>query len=134
MVKVAGQGIMNDESTTTANDGTGAHGEALAVVGEDKTSSALDDGTTVQALAGVVSHNSDLEADRSDGDSVSMLTDGIVVAKVAAGVTGGTLVGPSATEGELASGGSAALTMSDEGGSYKGESIPAGFAAVELRI
>lgn len=57
----------------------------------------------------------------------------VVLANVAAGVTAGTELGVSATEGELASGSDGFSALTDEGaaaGLSTNESIPTGYAAV----
>jgi hypothetical protein len=61
------------------------------------------------------------------------LISGIVLANVASGVTAGTELGPSATEGELASGSGGVSALTDEGdpaGLSTNESVPAGYAGV----
>jgi hypothetical protein len=60
---------------------------------------------------------------------------GVILANVASGVTAGTELGPSATDGELASGSDGYSALTDEGaaaGLSTNESVPAGLAAVEV--
>lgn len=63
------------------------------------------------------------------------LIGGVVLANVASGVSAGTELGPSATDGELASGSDGYSTITDEGaagGLNTAESIPAGYAGVRV--
>lgn len=60
---------------------------------------------------------------------------GVVLANVASGVSAGTELGPSATDGELASGSDGYSALTDEGGPAglsTNESVAAGLAAVEV--
>lgn len=60
--------------------------------------------------------------------------DGVVLANVASGVTAGTELGTSATEGEVASGSDGFSALTDEGavaGLSTNESVPAGYAGVQ---
>jgi len=71
---------------------------------------------------------------RQSRDIASVVHDGVVVARVADGVEGGDALDTSGTVGELdAEGGGPALALSDEGGTYRGASIPDGHAAVLVR-
>lgn len=71
------------------------------------------------------------------GDNAPVTTHGPIVASVAAGLTGGTEVGAGnatgGTVGVFVSGGSRGTLLCDEGGTYKGASIPSGAAVVDLR-
>ena len=63
------------------------------------------------------------------------IIDGVVLAAVASGVGAGTELGPSATDGELASGSDGYATITGEGdaaGLSTSESIPAGTAGVPV--
>lgn len=60
---------------------------------------------------------------------------GVVLAAVAGGVTAGSELGPSATEGQLASGSGGVSALTDEGdaaGLSTNESIPSGYAGVRV--
>jgi len=62
-----------------------------------------------------------------------MVLPGIVLASVASGVSAGTELGVSSTEGELASGSGGVSALTDEGGMAglsSNESVPAGYAGV----
>jgi len=63
------------------------------------------------------------------------LISGVVVANVASGVSAGTELGPSGTEGELASGSGGVSALTDEGdpaGLSTNESVPAGYAGIRV--
>jgi hypothetical protein len=63
------------------------------------------------------------------------LIGGVVLANVASGVSAGTELGPSATDGELASGSDGYSAVTDEGdaaGLSTAESIPSGYAGVRV--
>ena len=63
------------------------------------------------------------------------LISGIVIANVASGVTAGTELDVSATEGELAGGSGGVSALTDEGdaaGLSTNESVPAGYAGVRV--
>jgi len=63
------------------------------------------------------------------------LISGVVLANVASGVSAGTELGPSATDGELASGSDGYSAVTDEGdaaGLSTAESIPSGYAGVRV--
>jgi len=71
---------------------------------------------------------------RQSDEVASIAHDGVIVLKVADGVEGGEGLGTSAEAGELAvEAGGPAVALSDEGGEYRGASIPDGHAAVLLR-
>jgi hypothetical protein len=74
---------------------------------------------------------------RQSGDQTTVLLDGVVVAAVATGTGAGVRVdignATNSTAGEFeASAGGPGVTLSAEGGTYKGADIPAGYAAVAI--
>jgi len=73
--------------------------------------------------------------DYASGEEVPVITSGeAVLTSVASGVSAGEELGPSATDGELAAGGSFATAMTDEGGAAglsTNEDVPADLAGVE---
>ena len=99
-------------------------GDAVAI-GADGNLAAAGDG---DELFGGRTRN------RQTRNKASVAHDGVVVLKVATGVDAGEGLGTSAEAGELAvEAGGPALALSDEGGEYRGASIPDGHAAVLLR-
>ena len=79
-------------------------------------------------LFGVRSRN------RQTRNVASIHHDGTTVAKVADGVGAGDGLGTSDEPGELeVEAGGPAVALSDEGGNYRGASIPDGYAAILLR-
>ena len=111
------------------DDGTATAGEAVAISGGQTTPADSDAG---HVLAGVRTDG------MASGSSAPIAFAGALVAKVASGVSEGVEVDigntTNGTVGDLvATSGGSALTLSDEGGSYKGTSLPAGAAVVYIR-
>jgi hypothetical protein len=105
-------------------------GDAVALDANDELVTA--DGTNDPTVYGIVGHYPDGVA---AGDRVLVTYQGPVIANVAGGTAGGTEVGSSATEGELAAGGSAKGIMTKYAeGAAPGDipSIPAGSAYVDV--
>lgn len=106
-------------------------GDAVAINGGQL---ATADGTTDTNIIGIVAESA--PASVSAGDTVPVYVNGSgVVANVAGGVTAGTELGTSATEGQLASGSQGFETLSDEGaasGLEIGASLPANGAVTKL--
>ena len=137
MAREAGQTIYSYERRATfVSDGSGAPGDFVALDPASgqvtQTLSDADAGTTDHTnVTGVLSNSKDNLEGFEAGDKVSVVIGGVVVANVAADVVAGNGVGPSATLGEGAAGGTDAQAFSDEGGEFNGP-IPAGTAAVDL--
>ena len=71
---------------------------------------------------------------RQSNEVASVAHDGVIVLRVAGDVSAGDGLDTSVEAGELAvEAGGPALALSDEGGEYRGASIPDGHAAVLLR-
>lgn len=99
-------------------------GDAVTIDGDGNVAPA---GDTDELFGGRVRN-------RQSDEIASVAHDGALVLKVDAGVAAGEGLGTSATAGELAvEADGPALALSDEGGEYRGASIPAGHAAVLLR-
>ena len=131
MPREPGQAVYGDERRVTfVSDGSGSPGDWVAL---DSASGQVttSDGTNNPKFTGVISDSKDNKEGFEAGEKVSVIVDGIVVAKVAAGTSAGADLGPSATEGEATSGGSSAETFSGEGGEFNGP-IPDGYAAAHL--
>lgn len=132
MAKEPGQMIYDGLGVTLEGDGSPARGDAVAITGGQVTQ-ALDDGTTVNPALGVMTDRNDPASENAAGDNVSVQLGGVVIANVASGVTAGAQLGASGTNnGELAAGSDDIFALSDEGGSFKGSSLDAGYAAVHL--
>lgn len=132
MAKVPGQSVHGGMAVTLAGDGSPARGDAVAIASGQVTQ-AFDDGTTVNPAVGVMSDTNDPAADNDAGDNVSVELAGVVIANVASGITAGEQLGASGTNnGELAAGSDDIFALSDEGGTYQGASLDAGYAAVHL--
>lgn len=119
------------DTETLVNDGTISDGDAVAIDqstdGEDATATNSGDTAEGEEFAGIC-----IDAgDGNDGDTIVVALGGRVIANVASGVAGGDRGDVSATDGEIAaSSGGPVLFLCDEGGTWKGESIAAGAAAV----
>lgn len=102
----------------TAGDAVGINGGQLATA----------DDTTDTNPIGVVAR------DAESGDNVTVWVRGVVVANVASGVSAGTELGTSATEGQLASGSGGFEALSDEGAAsgLGVGSVPTGGAVTKL--
>jgi hypothetical protein len=89
------------------------------------------DGTNDPTVYGVVGDDHQTDG-YSAGDEATVIYQGPVVANVASGVGAGVEVGSGSTDGQLAAGGSAkgVMTKYEEGGGP--ESIPDGFAHVDV--
>jgi len=131
MPKDAGDSVGSQTDTIgyTDSDGNTSAGEAVAIATGEIEPADSDAG---HALLGVRSSNR--PADDTEGVHVR----GIVIAQVAAGVTAGEDLdvgnATDGTVGKLAqSSGGPAHALSDEGGTYKGESLDANEAAVLIR-
>jgi len=121
------------ETETFTNDGTVAKGDAVAIdqsaSGGDITAANSGDTGTGEEFAGVCIN----DGGGTDGDTVTVALSGRVLANVASGVSGGNRGDVSATDGEIgASSGGPVLFLSDEGGSWKGESLGSGEGAVHF--
>lgn len=103
----------------TAGDAVGINGGQLAKA----------DGTTDTNPIGVVAQDAS-----AAGETVTVYVRGIVVANVAGGISAGTELGVSATEGQLAGASGGYEALSDEGGAsgLGVGSVPAGGAVVKL--
>lgn len=120
---------------TRAGDGTAVAGDALAI---NQTSGEASPGDASVAdeseFAGIA-----LEDFDAAGDDESVSISDVTVANVAAGVAAGqrldlvdTSVAGAPGEGTLiGAAGGPVLALSNEGGEYRGRTIPAGFAVVE---
>jgi len=129
MSKTEGE-ILYHGSTTVpvpdSDDNTSA-GDAVALASGDLTPA---DGDSNERLGVRVEG-------RQSGDQSTVLLDGVVVAAVASGTAAGARVdignATNSTVGKFeASAGGPAVTLSAEGGTYKGASIPSGYAAVAI--
>jgi len=125
MVKQAGDGL--HASTETIGhpdpDETTEPGDAVTIDGGDAAPAGDGD-----ELVGIRSRS------RQSRDVASIHHDGATVAKVADGVEAGDGLDTSADAGVLdTEAGGPAVALSDEGGEYRGASIPDGHAAVLLR-
>jgi len=129
-VLVAGATVITYEAGETVSPGdvVGIDGGQLRTV---------NSGDTSPNPIGVVGDGggADSGEDYASGEEVPVVTSGeAVLASVAGGVSAGTELGPSGTDGELASGGSFATAITDEGGAAglsTNEDVPAGLAGVE---
>jgi hypothetical protein len=123
------KGDAHHTETRTAAEALSS-GDAVALDGNGEL--VLADGTNDPTVYGVVGYYPDgVEA----GDEVLVTSDGPVVASVASGTGAGVEVGSSATEGELAAGGSAKgiVTMYAEGAAPTGiPDVDAGYAHVDV--
>lgn len=133
MAKLPGQVIEpRDSDSITLDAGASlAAGDAVGVSGAGTV--APTDDTNETDEIGVVSDRGG-EAASGESTSIEVERGAVVVVNVASGTAAGKLVGASATEGQLAAGTATGpddfgITLSAEGGSYKG-SIPTGYAAV----
>ena len=109
-------GHPDPDETTEAGDAVTIDGGNVAPAGEG------------DELFGVRSRN------RQTREIASIHHDGVTIAKVAETVEAGDGLDVSAEAGELdTEAGGPALALSDEGGEYRGASIPDGHAAVLLR-
>lgn len=122
-----------DDTYNFTGDGSTSVGDALSY-GSGGDVTVGDAGTASHNLLGVRPEG------QPSGDVIPGTVQGAVVAKVASGLAKNTLLtlGSSANSnaGLLVSGGSGAsapISLSAEGGTYKGASVPAGHAVVLLR-
>lgn len=128
-MKEAGEVIYGGATTVPvpdADDNTSA-GDAVALASGDLEPA---DGDSNERL-GVV------EEGRASGDQKSVVLDGVVVAAVASGTAAGVRVDIGNTTNSTvgvfaATAGGPGVTLCAEGGTYKGASIPAGYAVVAL--
>lgn len=134
----AGQKVMGETETVTYEAGESMDpGDAVGIDSGTLRKANSGDGST--NAIGVVADRagSDSGTSYSSGDEVAVhVNGGAVLANVASGVTAGTELGPSATDGELASGSDGFEALSDEGAaaglSTDASNIPTGYAAVKL--
>ena len=131
MAKEAGMAILHEKRAPFISDGTASPGDFVSLGSDGKVTTV--DSTTDTKVTGVLSNSRD-NYGHEDGDKVSVNIGGVVIANVATGTGIGDMLGPSATEGEAASGGTDAEAYCDEGGSYEGSACPAGTAAVNLEV
>lgn len=109
------------------SDGSTAAGDAVALASGDL---AIADAASNERLG--VRASGALQ-----GDQAPVVLDGVVIAAVASGVAAGTRVGIGSSASSnaglfVASSGGPAVTLSGEGGTYKGASLPTGYAAVAI--
>lgn len=122
----------NADTETFTTDGTASVGDAVAIdqsaSGGDITAANSGDTGTGEEFAGILV---DVEDTGADGETAVVCLGGRVIANVASGAAGGDRGDVSATDGELgASSGGPVLFLSDEGGTWKGETLGAGEGAV----
>lgn len=117
----------NNERIT--GDGTASAGDAVAIdQANGKATQGNSGDVDLDQFAGVA--EDDFGSD-GDGETVATRASNGIVANVAGGVSAGERLGLSATDGQLAeSGGGPVLAITDEGGSYKGESLASNEAVV----
>jgi len=132
-----GQVFIGDSSTVTYEAGeTISPGDVVGIDGGQLRP--VNSGDTSPNAIGVAGHGGgeDGGTDYSPGEDVPVHVRGTgVVTNVAAGVSAGTELGPSATDGELAAGSDGFEPLTDEGavaGLSSNESVPSGFAVVKL--
>jgi len=128
-MKEAGEVIYHGSTTVPVpdSDGNTSAGDAVALASGDLEPA---DGDANERL-GVRAEG------RTSGDQATVVLDGVVVAAVDSGVSAGTRVdignATNSTVGEFeASSGGPAVTLCAEGGTYKGASIPSGYAVVAI--
>jgi hypothetical protein len=127
MPRSPGQEIYHSESETMESDGTPAAGDAVARTADGQVTTA--DGTDNPLVIGVAA---DVVEDHDAGAFISVHTAGTIVTNATGGVTDGTELGASATEGALTGGSGAGVAFSDAGGAYRGQACPDGYAAVRF--
>jgi len=130
-----GECAVSGKATVTYEAGESVSpGDAVGIDGG--TLRAVNSGDTSPNFVGVVGHGGGADAgdDYAAGEEVPVHVDGsAVVANVAAGVSAGDELGPSATDGELGAGAAGVDAITAEGsmaGLSTNESMPAGFAAI----
>jgi len=106
-----------------------SEGDAVALDANGELVAA--DGTNNPTVYGVVGDDH-TQAGYAAGEKTPVIYAGPVVASVASGVGAGVEVGSGATDGQLSAGGSAKGIMTKYGEGAGPESIPAGFAHVDV--
>lgn len=116
------------DSQGHTTDGTPTAGDAVAI---DQSNGKQTQANSGDTGAGEEFAGAATEDHGADGDEENLVLSGVVIMNVASGVSAGNRLDTSATDGQLAaSSGGPALALSDEGGSWKGESLGANEAAV----
>lgn len=132
-----GQDVVGDGEIVTYEAGeTVSPGDAVGIDGGQLR--AANSGDTSPNPIGIVAHGggADGGTDYASGDEVPVYVRGTaVVANVATGISAGSELGASATDGQLGSGSDGFQPLTDEGGVAglsTNEAVPAGFAGVKL--
>ena len=121
-----------ETETQSSNDGSASVGDAIAInTGDGDWDQADRDTAAIEFPQGV-----ELGALSSSNANTSLIS-GRVIANVDSGVSEGERLNASSTAGAFGnttvSGADVATALSDEGGTYQGESVPAGAAAIYFR-
>lgn len=132
-----GQTVIGDDTTVTYEAGeTISPGDVVGIDGGQLRAANSGDGSPNPI--GVAGHGGGESAgeDYASGEDVPVVVDAVcVLTSVADGVTAGTELGASATDGELAAGSGGFEPLTDEGaaaGLSTNETIPAGYAGTKL--
>lgn len=127
-MKSPGLALFHGESETMESSGGLEPGQAVGFDANGQLAPA-NSGGSVTLVVGVVANT--VDPDHEAGDLISVQTAGAIVTLVTDGVTAGTELGASATDGTLTGGTGAGASFSDAGGFYRGP-VPDGYAVVRF--
>lgn len=130
MAKPPGMAVFGGDSQTLESAGGIAPGDAVALDGSGRVVKAKSGTGGASPYVGVAADS--VDPDHKAGDMVSIYVAGTIITSVTSGVGAGKELAASSTAGALTTGDTGGVSFSAEGGSYKGPSVPAGYAAVCL--